>query len=60
VQVHGEQLGKPKNLGFGDRGVDESTHVFGLPSQKGPEWGAPGWLSARRLPWFEGSAPRAA
>jgi hypothetical protein len=38
-EVHGEQLGKPKNLGFGDRGVDESTHVFGLPSQKGPEWG---------------------
>jgi len=39
-EVHGEQLGKVKNLGFGERGVDTKTHVFGLPSQRGPEWGA--------------------
>jgi len=38
-EVHGEQLGKVKNLGFGERGVDTKTHVFGLPSQRGPEWG---------------------
>jgi len=38
-EVHGEQLGIVKNLGFGDRGVDTRTHVFGKPSQAGPEWG---------------------
>lgn len=38
-EVHGEQLGKVKNLGFGDVGIDTKTHVFGLPSQRGPEWG---------------------
>jgi len=37
-EVNGEQLGKVKNLGFGDRGFGENQ-VFGMPSQKGPEWG---------------------
>ena len=34
-EVHQEQLGKVKNLGFGERGIDTSRHVFGLPSQRG-------------------------
>jgi len=38
-EVHGEQLGLVKNLGFGERGVDTKTFVFGMPSQRGPEWG---------------------
>ena len=39
-EVHGEPLGRVRNLGFGARGIDTTTHVFGLPSQRGPEWGA--------------------
>ena len=33
-----EGLGSVKNLGFGDKSVGRG-HVYGMPSQSGPEWG---------------------
>jgi len=36
--VSTEGLGAVKNLGFGPKSVPP-THVYGMPSQSGPEWG---------------------
>jgi len=36
--VSSETLGAVKNLGFGPKTVG-ATHVYGMPSQSGPEWG---------------------
>jgi len=36
-EVNGEPLGKPKYLGHAKH--TPSDHVFGTPSQRGPEWG---------------------
>lgn len=35
----GDELGKPKHLGHGDRGLDRE-HTFGVPSRRYEEWGA--------------------